>query len=88
MKAIIADVYAFYINNSKNVKFPKIYKNYHIIWNLREALLVIWEGNITELAIPEAGTPGYNFEEFIDQMLEQGQIDKKPKLKYYNMNIV
>lgn len=88
MKAIISDVYTFYIHNSKNTKFPVEYKNHKIIWNLREALLTIWEGDITELVLPELGTPGYDFKEFINDMVKIGQIKDKPKIKYYNLDVV
>lgn len=88
MKAIIGDIYTFYIHNSKNTRFPKEFRNYKIIWNLREALLAIWQGEITDLAIPQLGTPGYDFEGFIDDMINMGQIENKPKIKYYTLNIV
>lgn len=87
MKTIIADIYTFYIHNSKNVSFPKKYKSYKIIWDLREALFALWEGKITELALPKLGTPGYNFEEFIDNLVEIGQLKEKPKIKYYELEI-
>lgn len=88
MKTIIADTYCFYIHNSRNTQFPKEYKNHRIIWNMREALLEIWKGNITELVIPELGTPGYDFVEFISDMKKMGQIKTEPKIKYYELNIV
>jgi hypothetical protein len=88
MKAIVADVHSFYLYNSKNTRFPKEFRNHKIIWNMREALLALWEGNITELAIPELGTPGYDFPEFVDQLHEIGQIAKKPNFKYYKLNIL
>lgn len=88
MKAIIADTYAFYIHNSKNVQFPRQFKNYKIIWNMREALLEIWTGKITELAIPELGTPGYDFPNFVQDMMEIGQINTRPKFIYYKLNII
>ena len=88
MKTIIADIYTFYIHNSKNTRFPKEYKNYKIIWTLRDVLFAIWEGEITELVIPELGTPGYDFEGFIDDMIKIGQIKNKPTIKYYNLNVV
>lgn len=87
MKTIIADVYTFYIHNSKNVSFPKKYKSYKIIWNLRDALFDLWDDQITEIVLPKLGTPGYNFEEFIDRMIELGQIKTKPKIKYYELEI-
>jgi hypothetical protein len=88
MKIIIADVYDFYVHNSKNVRFPREYKNHKIIWNLREALLVLWEGKVTELVIPELGTPGYDFPNFVQDMMEIGQIKSRPEFKYYKFNIV
>lgn len=88
MKVIVADTYTFYIHNSRNTKFPKRFKNYKIIWNMREALLEIWGGEVEELAIPEAGTPGYDFPEFAKRMKEMGQIETEPKITYYNLNIV
>lgn len=88
MKLIIADTYSFYIHNSKNVQFPRQFKNYRIIWNMREALLEIWTGKVTELAIPELGTPGYDFIEFIKTMKKMGQIKTEPKIKYYKLNII
>jgi hypothetical protein len=87
MKALIADTYAFNIFNSKHIQFPREFKNYKIIWNMREALLELWLGNITELAIPELGTPGYDFEEFINDMINLGQIKIKPKIKHYKLNV-
>lgn len=87
MKTIVADIYTFYINSSRDVSFPKRFRNYKIIWDLREALLAIWEDQITEIALPELGTPGYNFEEFIDDMVKIGQIKNKPKIRYYNLEI-
>ena len=30
MKILIADTYSFYIHNSKEIKFPKEYKNFNI----------------------------------------------------------
>jgi hypothetical protein len=87
MKLIVADIYTFYIHNSKNVSFPKRYKNYKIIWNLREALLALWEGNIKELALPRLGTPGYDFEGFIDDLQKIGQIKNKPLIKYYELEV-
>lgn len=88
MKAIVADVYAFYLYNSKNTRFPKEYRNHKIIWDMREVLLALWENKITELAIPELGTPGYNFEEFTEDMIKIGQITKKPEFKYYQLSVV
>lgn len=88
MKAIVADTYSFYLYNSKNTRFPKEYKSHKIIWDMRETLLALWGGYITELVVPELGTPGYNFEEFADSMVEIGQIEKKPNFKYYQLNVV
>ena len=87
MKVIIADIYDLYVHNSKNVKFPKEFKNHKIIWNLREALLVLWEGEVTELVIPKLGTPGYDFPDFVKSMMVIGQIKTKPEFKYYEMEI-
>ena len=87
MKTIIADIYTFYINASKDVSFPKKFRNYKIIWDLREALLTIWQGEITELALPKLGTPGYDFEGFIDDMIKVGQIKNKPKIVYYEVEV-
>jgi hypothetical protein len=87
MKAIIADTYTFYVNNSKDVSFPKRFRSYKIIWNLREALLAIWEGKLTEVALPKLGTPGYNFEEFMEDMVKIGQIKDKPKIYYYELEV-
>jgi len=87
MKVIVADTYSFYLHNSKNLKFPKQFRNFKIIWDMREALLAIWEGKITELAIPKLGTPGYDFEDFINKMVKIDQIKIKPKLKYYELNL-
>ena len=88
MKAIIADIYTFYIHNSRNTQFPKEYRNHKIIWNMREALLEIWAGTLTELVIPEAGTPGYDFPSFVQDMIEIGQITIRPKFKYYNLKVL
>jgi len=87
VKTIIADTYCFYIHNSRNTQFPKEFKNHKIIWNMREALLELWKGNITELVIPKLGTPGYDFPQFIQDMVDAGQIQTEPKLKYYELNI-
>ena len=87
MKTIVADIYTFYIHNSKNVSFPKKYRSYKIIWNLRDALISLWAGEVTELVLPKLGTPGYDFEEFIDRMVKIGQIKNKPKIKYYELEI-
>ena len=87
MKAIVADIYTFYVNNSKDVSFPKRFRGHKIIWNLREALLAIWEGNLTEIALPKLGTPGYDFEEFIDNMIKIGQVKDKPKIRYYELEV-
>lgn len=87
MKTIVADTYTFYVNNSKDVSFPKRFKSHKIIWNLREALLAIWEGKITEIVLPKLGTPGYDFEEFIDSMVKIGQIEIKPKIHYYELEV-
>ena len=87
MKVIVADVYAFNIYNSNNTVFPKEYKNHKIIWNMREVLLEIWDGKITELVIPELGTPGYDFPNFVQSMIEIGQVKTKPNFKYYKLNI-
>lgn len=54
---------------------------------MRDALFDIWTGGITEIVIPKLGTPGYDFPEFIQKMFDIGQIDKKPKIKYYVLNI-
>ena len=88
MKVIIADTYTFYIHNSRNTKFPKEYRNHKIIWNMREALLEIWKGEITELVIPELGTPGYDFRSFIEDMVTIGQIKNRPKISEYQLDIV
>ena len=88
MKTIIADTYDLYVHNSKNTVFPKKYRSYKIIWNMREALLELWAGKITVLAIPELGTPGYDFEGFIEDMASIGQIENKPKIEYYKFEIV
>lgn len=87
MKTIVADIYTFYINASKDVSFPKRFRNYKIIWDLREALLAIWQGDITEIALPKLGTPGYDFEGFIDDMIKIGQIKDKPKIRYYELEV-
>ena len=87
MKAIVADIYTFYVNNSKDVSFPKRFRGHKIIWNLREALLTIWEGDLTEIALPKLGTPGYDFEEFIDNMIKIGQVKDKPKIRYYELEV-
>jgi hypothetical protein len=88
MKILIADTYSLYNNNPRNVRFPKKYKSYKIIWDLREALLAIWQGDITHLAIPKLGTPGYDYPKFIEDMIKIKQIDSKPKVEYYTVNIV
>jgi len=88
MKIIIADTYELYIFNSKNTVFPKRFRNYKIIWNMREALLELWLGKVKTLAIPEKGTPGYDFENFIDEMVKIGQIKERPKLEYYSFDLV
>ncbi len=54
---------------------------------MRQALLELWTGNIKEVAIPKLGTPGYDFEEFIDNMVEIGQIKTKPKVKWYELRL-
>jgi hypothetical protein len=87
MKIIIADIYTFYVVNSKNTKFPKEYKSYKIIWNMRDALIELWGGRVTEVALPKLGLPGYDFLEFINNMEKIGQIKKKPKIKYYDLEI-
>lgn len=87
MKTIVADIHTFYANNTKDVSFPKRYRNYKIIWDWRETLLAIWEGNITEIVLPKLGTPGYDFVEFIDQMVEIGQLKTKPKIRYYELEV-
>ena len=87
MKAIVADTYTFYVNNSRDVSFPKRFRSHKIIWNLREALLTIWEGDLTEIALPKLGTPGYDFEEFIDNMVKIGQVKTKPKIRYYELEV-
>ena len=87
MKAIVADIYTFYVNNSRDVSFPKRYRGYKIFWDLREVLFAIWEGDITEIALPKLGTPGYNFEEFINNMIKIGQIKNKPKIRYYELEV-
>ena len=88
MKAIVADQYAFYIHNSRNTQFPKEFKSHRIIWNMRETLLELWKGNITELVMPELGTPGYDLPEFVKEMVKIGQIKKEPTFKYYQLNII
>ena len=85
MKVLIADIYDLYVHKSRDVKFPLIYKHYKIIWNMRDVLIEIWRGNITHLVIPELGTPGYDFPEFAQIMLEMGQIKKLPEFKYYKV---
>lgn len=88
MKVIVADTCVFYTNNSKNTKFPKEFKNHRIIWNMRNALLELWQGKISELVLPELGTPGYDYVEFIDNLVNIGQLKNKPIIKYYQMNVV
>lgn len=88
MKVIVADVYALIIHNSKNTQFPKKFRNHKIIWNLREVLLELWKDTITELVIPELGTPGYDFPNFVQDMMEIGQIKIRPKFVYYKLNII
>ena len=87
MNIIIADTYAFYIHNSKSVKFPKEFSNHKIIWDMRQALLELWTGKIKEVAIPKLGTPGYDFEDFINKMKEIGQISEPPKIKWYELTV-
>ena len=87
MKVIVADTYSFYICNSKNTQFPKEYSKHKIIWNLRSVLLELWEGKVTEVVLPELGTPGYDFPDFIEKMLNIGQIKRKPNIKYYKLDI-
>lgn len=88
MKVIVADTYCFYIHNSRNTQFPKQFRNYKIIWKMRDALFELFEGRVTELALPELGTPGYDFPEFIKALKDTGQIETEPKIKYYNLNII
>jgi len=87
MKVLVPDIYALYLYNSKNIKFPREYRNYKFIWNMREVLLALWEGSITELVLPELGTPGYDFPNFVQDMVKIGQIKTKPTFKYYKLNI-
>ena len=87
MKAIVADTYTFYIHSSRNVSFPKNFRSYKILWDLRDTLFAIWDNEITELALPKLGTPGYDFEEFIDNLIKIGQLESKPKIKYYELEI-
>ena len=88
MKAIVADIYTFYTVNSRNTRFPKKFRNHHIIWDLRQALLELWKGEITELVLPKLGTPGYDLPEYIDNLIKSGQITKKPTIKYYEFEII
>ena len=85
MKAIVADVYTLYNYNA--AQFPKKYRGYKIIWNLRDALFEIWDGKLTEIVLPKEGTPGYDFEDFINKMVEIQQINKAPKIKYYELSV-
>jgi hypothetical protein len=86
MKIIVADTYSLYIN-SKKAQFPVEFKNHKIIWNMRQALLEIWTGNVEEVVIPKEGTPGYDFVEFIEDMITIGQIKDIPEVKYYDLKI-
>lgn len=79
MKILIPDIYGLY--NNKNIKFPKKFKDFTIIWNLREALLLIANGDITDIAIPKEKLPGYDFGEFIDELFCNKQIDS---IEVYN----
>ncbi len=87
MKIVIADIYSFNIHTSKKVLIPKRFKGYEIIWNFREALLELWKGNVTVLAMPELGTPGYDFPNFVQDMMEIGQIKSRPQFEYYKVII-
>ena len=66
MKILVHDIYEFY---AKNVSFHEKHKDHKVYSNLREVLLEIWTGEVTSLILPEKGTPGYNFEEFIDNII-------------------
>jgi len=83
MKAIIGDKYELMVN--PKAKFPIEYKDYSPIWHLRDALFDIWAGNITTLAIPEKGLPGYDYEDYINSLVENGQLVSSPKIEYYTM---
>jgi hypothetical protein len=87
MKIIVADIYALYIHNSKNTRFPKEFKKYKIMWNMRDVLLEIWQGKVTEIAVSKLGTPGYDFPDFARNMVEIGQIKNVPKITYYELDI-
>lgn len=87
MNIIVADTYTFYIHNSRDIKFPRKYRSFKIVWDLRQALLELWTGEVKELALPKLGTPGYDFEEFISNMMKIGQIESKPKISWYELNI-
>ena len=85
MKAVVVDTYSLYV--CKKAKIPKRFRDYEVIWNFREVLLELWKGEIKVLAIPELGTPGYDFPNFAQDMMEIGQIKSRPKFEYYKMNI-
>jgi len=85
MKVIVGDRYIFYV--AQKAKIPKKFRNYKVIWNLREVLLALWEGDITVLALPKDGTPGYDFPNFVQDMMQIGQIKSRPKFEYYQMTV-
>ena len=83
MNLVIVDTYEM---NLFNAKLPrKFSRGYQVAWDLREALLILWEGKVKKLAIPKGPLPGYDYEEFIEQLMKQKQIKQKPKIQYYSM---
>jgi len=88
MKIIAADIYELLVVNSRYAKFPKEFRSYKIVWNMRDVLFELWSGEVTDIAIPEKGTPGYDFPNFVQDMMQIGQIKSRPNFKYYNLNII
>lgn len=82
MKAIVLDAYQLKFDPYKKIDYPKKYKNYIKIVDFRDALLAIWQGKLEEIAIPQI-IPGYNFNEYIDELYKMGQLKTKPKVEYY-----
>ena len=78
MNIILADVWD--LTKARRENYPK---NYKVIWDPREVLVLIWQGKVNKLYKPREGTPGYDFAAFALKLYDNKGIKKMPDILPY-----
>jgi hypothetical protein len=75
MNLILADVWD--LTKARKENYPK---NYKVIWNPVDVLILIWQGKVNKLYIPREGTPGYDFVSFAMKLHDNKGIKRIPDI--------